>query len=339
MNTMTAERYLMGDEIARGAMGRVVEATDTGLKRTVAVKRMLADLQADPGLRARFLREAEIAGMLGHPNIISIYDAGIDQKSVPYFTMPVVRGLTLRDIITGLWEGRVEFHRAYGFARRVQIGVQLCNAMQYAHEMGVVHRDLKPENIMIGPFGEVLIMDWGIAKRDGERDFAEPAGLAVRRYLGSLPYASPEQLRAPSEVDARADVYSLGAVLYELLALRPVHRGRTAGELIEATFHGVIEAPEHMKHPLQGRVPRELSLLCMRALSRDPRRRGSAEELGEGLQRYLEGTAPVVCIHTGLKRLVAGLGRLVDNHASAVSSALLGVGTLAALSAAAALLK
>ena len=158
------ERYSFGEELGRGGMGSVVLARDNLLGRTVALKRLIS---AQPDLEElqRFLLEAQVTGQLEHPNIVQVHEVGADESGRPYFTMQYVRGNeTLEHVIERLQDGDEEYHRRYTFARRVQIVQQVARAVAFAHQQGVVHRDIKPANIMVGPFGEVLLLDWGLAR-------------------------------------------------------------------------------------------------------------------------------------------------------------------------------
>ncbi len=208
---LISERYDLGDRIGKGGMGEILLARDKSMGRDVAIKRML---HANPSERAlgRFLREARIQARLDHPAIVPVHELGIDAEGRPYFVMKRLTGSTLR---VCLGRPRSALLRAF---------VDVCFAVEYAHARGVVHRDLKPENIVLGDFGEVYVLDWGVAKIVGGEDLGSDEtttedGLATRAgtVIGTPEYMAPEQARGEVDVDARVDVYALGKILAEIL--------------------------------------------------------------------------------------------------------------------------
>lgn len=235
-----ADNYKLGEEIARGGMGSVLQAEDAKLKRTVALKAMLMDADSDVGLRQRFIREAEVLAMLAHPNIVPIYDI-VWEDGVPlFYTMKLVRGRTLQAIINDLRAQDAGTLREFTLDRLLGIFRNVCNAIAFAHSKGVLHRDLKPENVMVGEFGEVLVMDWGLAKIVGKPGDAvaeqlsaliHPQSAAMTMHgavLGTPQYMSPEQALGHIEaLDERSDIFSLGGILYAILTLRPPVEGKT----------------------------------------------------------------------------------------------------------------
>ncbi|MDZ4405282.1 serine/threonine-protein kinase [Prosthecobacter sp.] len=166
------ENYQLGQEISSGGMGSVLEAQDAKLKRTVAIKVMLLEANANAAMRQRFIREAEVLAKLAHPNIVPIYDIVWEDGLPLFYSMKLVKGRTLQAILLDLRKGVPETLRDYLLDRLLTIFRKVCDAIAFAHSQGVLHRDLKPENIMVGEFGEVLVMDWGLAKliKDGSAD-------------------------------------------------------------------------------------------------------------------------------------------------------------------------
>jgi eukaryotic-like serine/threonine-protein kinase len=260
------DRYVLVRPLARGGMAEVWEATDTILGRSVAAKILYPHLAADAGFRARFKREAVSAARLNHPAIVTVFDTGIDEH-VPqtathltdgsniraYIIMEMVPGRTLRALMT---EGVITV------ADAVSIVAQSADALAYAHAHGFVHRDVKPGNIMVQPDGRVKVADFGIAKTlqtpDGE-DLTQAGSM-----LGTAKYLSPEQVDG-SEVDARADIYSLGVVLYEAVCGRPPFVGST--DLATAMLHvnGTTQRPRQVRPELS----RGLEQVIMTAMARD----------------------------------------------------------------------
>jgi eukaryotic-like serine/threonine-protein kinase len=321
------QRYEVGEPIGHGAMGEVLRATDRSLKRDVAIKTLRGSLQEDAESVARFVREARAVGRLQHPNIPPVHELGTTQQGLPYFSMRLVQGETLSEVIRRLREGDLATHAHWTFARRVQVVQNVCDAVHYAHSLGILHRDLKPDNIMVGPFGEVQVMDWGLARpfRHCEQT-AELAG-ATRAgiFVGTPAYAAPEQIAGESDaLDPRADVYGLGVLLYELCTLHPPFTGANAQQIMTAVLSKRPAKPESYSHPVQGRVPRELSVLILQAMASLPEERmESAAELKRRLQEILEGEAAPVCPHTALKRNMTRLDKFMDNHNSPLTIGLI----------------
>jgi eukaryotic-like serine/threonine-protein kinase len=294
-----ADNYKLGDEIARGGMGSVLQAEDAKLKRTVALKAMLMDADSDPGSRQRFIREAEVLAMLSHPNIVPIYDLVWEDNVPLFYTMKLVRGRTLQAIINDLRTQNAETLREFTLDRLLGIFRNVCNAVAFAHSKGVLHRDLKPENVMVGEFGEVLVMDWGLAKivgipgdamADQLSSLIHPQSAAMTMQgavLGTPQYMSPEQaLGSIDGLDERSDIFSLGGILYAILTLRPPVEGKTLNEVLAKVSTGQIAAPsglhagptqkgaplpagkiKPLPHIAGGRVPASLSAVAMKALT------------------------------------------------------------------------
>ncbi len=336
------ERYAVKDEIGRGGMGRVLLARDHDLNRDVAMKVLLHKEVSDSQLR-RFIEEAQVTGQLEHPNVLPVHDFGVNGDGDLFFTMKLVKGhVTLEEVIDRLRADDREAYRLFTFERRVQIVQQVCHALTYAHQRGVVHRDIKPSNIVLGTCGEVFLVDWGVAKLAGDERRAAPASArapdvvrpsdrlgrnATRdgEWLGTPAYMAPEQVVGHHhEVDARTDVYCLVAVLYELLTLHYYLGavGGRSGDIMAAILgRKPIDAEDH-KHRLNGRVPRILSRICRKGLEKDREDRyQSADELEQALQGWLEGNTPVVCPGTAIKRGLTGWSLLIDRYPVLVPAA------------------
>jgi serine/threonine protein kinase len=298
-------RYVRGGMVAYGGMGAIHEARQSAMGRKVAMKVMLHSWD-ESGVK-RFLDEARITGMLEHPNIVPVHEMGVDEEDQFFYTMKFVRGSTLAEVIAGLATGNAEAAEKYPLATLLTIFQKVCDAVAFAHSRGVWHRDLKPENIMIGDFGEVLVMDWGLAKESGfaalERsaESAQPtADAAPTRtvdgtVMGTPAYMAPEQARGETAaLDHRSDVYALGTILYEILHLQPAVRGETLEEVVQKVATGVIDAPEPRPavHLPAHKVPASLEAVCRKAMAFEPERRyQEVQDLQADLTAYQSGFA------------------------------------------------
>ncbi|MCE2436652.1 MAG: serine/threonine protein kinase [Pseudomonadales bacterium] len=279
-------RYVYFKQIAKGGKCNIQSCKDLHLRRVICYKTLRPELAKDPAERKRFIREARVTAMLQHPNTIPTYELGRDASGNYYFTMKLVYGATLRELL----EGEGEFiYPAHGRAlpNLIRIVEQVAHALHYAHQHGVVHRDIKPENVLIGPFSEVLVLDWGMAKVEGESTEESPSapvqpmsaterkaagddlGLTMANPLqGSPPYLSPEQLVLRNTVDLRSDIYSLGAILYEVLTKDRMIPGETVSEVLDYIRNQVVPRPSDR---VEGRdVPEVLEQVCLKCVARDP---------------------------------------------------------------------
>ena len=300
---LTGTRYELGERIGRGGMGAVYAARDAALDREVALK--VLDLALDDADAARLAREARILARLEHPGIVPVHDVGTLADGRVFYTMKRVRGLRLDEHVRALDAGDASRGAAGALAERLRLFARICDAVAFAHAHGVVHRDLKPENVMVGAFGEVLVLDWGIAKVLGAGDEPPPAAMPARAgdaertqpgaILGTPGYMAPEQARGESAAaDERSDVYALGGVLRFLLAGRGP---RDAGAEDAA-------------------IPRPLRSVCRRALDPMPERRyASVGELAADVARHEAGER--VLAHR--ESLPERLGRFVERYRTPIA--------------------
>ena len=271
------ERYTEGEVLGVGGMGKVWLAHDTVIGRHVAVKQLRGDLDLSADQRARFLREARVQGQLEHPSIVPVYDIDRRPDGSTFFTMRRVHGRTLHAILDELRDGGTRYTQR----ELLTAFATVCLTIDYAHTRGVIHRDLKPANIMLGDFAEVYVLDWGIARVvEGETGAANPRLSAVGEMMGTPIYMAPEQMTDPA-VGPEADVFALGAILFEILTLKPLRELKT--------LYLPAEARPSIRAPHLGIAP-ELEAICVRATQSLPEDRyPSARALQEAVARYLEG--------------------------------------------------
>jgi serine/threonine-protein kinase len=294
------ERYEVRRELARGSMGIVRVALDRTLKREVALKVLNSECDI-PGASTRFLEEARITAQLQHPGIVAVYEINQGADGAPFFTMQLVEGKTLKAILDDLRAGRPEAVRQYGRVRLLHIFIQVCHAVGYAHARGVIHRDLKPENIMLGAFGEVFVMDWGLAKIvstsvpqpvvGGREEHPDAKGFNTRvgDVTGTPSYMPPEQaMGLIDSLNARSDIFALGAMLYELLTLHTPHGLGAPRDVLKRARQAEIVAPSVCAPAAD--VPPDLEHIVMRCLAREQVDRfGSATELVDEVEAFLSG--------------------------------------------------
>jgi serine/threonine-protein kinase len=279
---MPATRYELVREIGRGGMGRVVELIDRALGRTVAQKSCAED---DDALWAILVAEAQICAQLEHPSIVPVYDIGFDEEGRPHYTMRVVRGRTLRDALESRMEGR---RGAPSLAQLLGILRQVCLAVDFAHARGVVHRDIKPENVVIGDFGEVYVLDWGIAHVLEGSDVRHDPALVVRlSSAGSPGYMAPEQAMGDA-IEPRTDVFALGVVLYEILAGTQPFSDRDLSSVLARARVDLEVAPPSARN-VQTASPGAFDKLAMACLSRDPQARPrGARVIADAIDAFLD---------------------------------------------------
>ena len=278
-------RYVDFHLMGSGGNGILRSCWDSVMGRPVAMKTLLPKLATEKEHRRRFLREARVTAQLQHPNTVPVYDIGLDDQKCLYFTMKRIAGDDLYHITQRLKENDEDTIAEFTLERLLDILIQTGLALAYAHSHGVIHRDIKPENIWVGRFGEVVLLDWGVAKVWGQTDDTSETPhnlmgdseeqLQTLTRSGQRPgtplYMSPEQVLGHKYVDERTDIYSIGVVLYELLTFSEPFRGPN----VRATFDQIVNdapMPPSVRNP-DRRFPRFLERICLKAIEKDPRDR------------------------------------------------------------------
>jgi len=310
------EQRAQGAPFERGGMGDLLRVRDAQIGRTLAMKVLRKDLPPDKRTATleRFLEEAQIQGQLDHPGIVPVHELGVDAEGTPCFTMRLVRGETAAAIFAKARRGA----DGWSITRALGIVERICETMAYAHGKGVIHRDLKPANVMVGRFGEVYVMDWGLAKVLGRADTRDlrvaPASSSPRSQvatdrskeaesdpdsplvtmdgavIGTPSYMPPEQAEGRVEVlGVRGDVYAVGAMLYELLTGQAPYAKSGARVSPHTLLALVIAGPPRPVHELDRTIPAELVAICARAMAREPEARyADMRELAADVRAYLE---------------------------------------------------
>lgn len=292
-----AGRFRVLRSHARGGLGEVFVAVDEELGREVALKEIQAHHTGHAEAQVRFLREARVTGRLEHPGIVPVYGLGVHPDGRPYYAMRLIRGESLRAGIQRLHEeaGHDPTSFPLQLRRLLRRFVDVCNAVAYAHSVGVLHRDLKPDNVMLGPFGETLVVDWGLAKVQGmvEAPAATPTlsgtadGFVTQGLIGTPAFMSPEQAAGKiDELTAASDIFSLGATLYQLLTGQPPFTARDVVAVLSQVQQGRFPPPRE----LNPAVPAALEAVCLKAMALRPQdRHPAAQLLGEDIDRWLLG--------------------------------------------------
>lgn len=290
------DRLHVEGRVAAGGMGAIDVAIDRALERRVAMKTLHPELRDDDGTVQMFLREARLTGLLDHPHIVPVYDIAEGRDGQLYFTMKLVEGKTLQTISDALPRGVPDTATLYML---LDVVARVCDALAFAHSKGVIHCDLKPANVMVGEFGQVFLMDWGIAKIVAAAEPVTPSkrpkpgapSMTDNTIIGTTCYMSPEQARGDrGALDARSDVFLIGALLYELLTHRPPYVCKDRLDTLMMAQAGIVVPPRQVAG--DAAVPLELDRIVMRAMAKEPANRyPTAAALKDDLVRFMRGGA------------------------------------------------
>jgi serine/threonine protein kinase len=329
-------RYTDLGKLGEGAMGTVQIYSDSVLARKVAVKLVNGANSASADLTNRFIKEAQITAQLDHPNIVPVYNFETDPEKDLAYTMKLIRGVTLTDLIS-------QTKRAYEtqtmpdipLDERLSHFLKVCDALHYAHAKGVDHRDLKPDNIMIGPFNEVYVMDWGIARLMENTEVENLDGLSVGSanssgtmlgtVIGTAAYMSPEQAEGRNnELTGQSDQFAMGLILQELVTLQPAVTGDSAIVMISKVQAGRLEPIEHIKNKY---IPRDLAAIILRATQLEPHDRyPNVHELATDIRRFIKNEETVAYPDNSYRSLIRWAGK----HSALILSGTLALGFLLA---------
>lgn len=347
-------RYERLKVVGQGGMGEVTLAQDHDIDRRVAIKR-LHPVQQGASSLLRFAQEVRTIGRLEHPNIVPVHDVGVDEEGQHYFVMKYVEGETLENIIEKLAAKDEAYERRFPYEVRAQVFLGILRAVQYAHARGIIHRDIKPANVMVGPFGEVMVMDWGIARpvRGAEAAAYDGAAGAHGRsssssletqdgsIMGTPHYMSPEQARGETDrINERSDVYSLGVLFHELMSLRHYLDGKQSVQevLISVASVGERNIVEWVALAVATGAPMEYLHFIRHAVAPKPEERfANAGEMAEGLEDILSGRIKMQCHISATKRVAHMAMHAIDRH-PLIATVLLIAGVVSAASGVGALL-
>jgi len=317
------DKFVVERPIGKGGMGEVFLVTDQDLRRQVAMKVLRQDIELGRDRQLHFIAEAQATSQLEHPGIPPVHDIGLTLDGQLYFTMKLVQGRTLGDVMHDLALGQEEVVREYNLHKLVSVLERICEPMHFAHEKGVIHRDVKPENVMLGEYGEVHLIDWGIARVEGASDTHEEFGKVETARTeagaetqhgaikGTIPYMSPEQLRG-EVLDCRTDTYALGCLLYEMLTLHAAFEVSDPQLIMKKLSGEVVDVA--VRNP-QRRVPETLARTCRKAMATESEERyETADEMAEELRRWLDGRAERERRHEEAEKLAAEGGEASQRY-------------------------
>ncbi len=287
--------------LREGGIAKLYSCFDDNLGRQVVYKTLHEHLAEDEIEIQRFLREARITANIAHPGTIPVYELGRDRNGLLFFTMKHVRGRDLKEIIQMLQAQDPRTEKAFPLHILIDILIQVCQTIAHTHSRGVIHRDLKPANILTGEFGATYVIDWGLAKVWGEPELKKPEMNRQKnpeltpagRHYGTPLYMAPELARGDAHIDARADIFGLGNILFEILTHRQLLYGQSITEIIDELLHKPLPSPRDTAPEKD--IPCKLEKICMKALEKNRRNRyQTVEGMMEDLLHYSKETKPFI---------------------------------------------
>lgn len=296
------DKYRFFGKLLSGGMGEIFQVLDQDIKRILAMKVVLQSFKDDEDALNDFVREAKITGLLEHPNIIPVHDLGLLNDAGIYFTMKLAHGEPLNVIVDEIRVQNTEYMEKYHMFRLLNIFRKVCDALSFAHSKDIIHRDIKPHNIMVGKYGEVLLMDWGLAKYIGdcksvddpmEKEIFEDIqrfSLSQEEVIkGSPPYMSPEQVKGdPALLDKHSDIFLMGATLYHMFTLYPPYFGEDIYEVLHKAENRDLIPPDKRNPARQ--IPEEICRIIMKAMAAEKSDRyRCVEDLAEDIDDVISG--------------------------------------------------
>lgn len=322
-------RYCDFKPLTQGGEAMLQTCFDENLGRTVVMKTLLPQLANLEVYRKRFLREARVTAQIPHPATVPVYEISRDRDGNVYFTMKKLGGRDLCEIMDEIAAGHEETMRKFPLDQLISILIRVGQCLAFAHSIGVVHRDLKPANVMVGDYGDVTLLDWGLAKvwdmdetdeveqllRSGQQQV--PGRLTGRGDVQGTPfYMSPEQARETGDVDARTDIYNMGIILFEILTNKSFMSGRNFKEIKRKILEDPVRSPADVMP--RGAIHPELNAICLKALLKDPQDRyASMDQMVSDLRAHLLGQPVSVCKTSPLARVLMARHRNVFDVTSA----------------------
>ena len=317
--------------LSEGGTAKLYSTIDSNLDREVAYKTLHSDLRDSEVETKRFLREARVTANIQHPGTVPLYEVGRDREGQLFFTMKKVEGRDLRKILLDLKHEVPEVVEQFPLPRLLDILIQVSQTIAYAHDLGVIHRDIKPANIIVGQFGEVYVLDWGLAKIKDAKSIAEPSDLEtqkqdttltpVGRHYGTPMYMPPEIAKGETDLDGRTDVFSLGIILFEMLTLKFFVEGEDPYEIKKLILERPLPLPREVAPNRD--IPRDLQAICMKALKRNKYERyASASEFLTDLQHFRHDEEVSVYWYSGWEKLTRWRSRHAYLILSLISAAI-----------------
>ena len=320
--------------LSEGGTAKLFTTLDLNLQRNVAYKTLHKDLRDSEIETKRFLREARVTANIQHPGTVPLYELGRDREGQLFFTMKKVDGRDLREILFDLRQEVPEVMEKFPLPRLLDILIQVCQTIAYAHDLGVIHRDFKPANIIVGKFGEVYVLDWGLAKvlsaptlkksESIKNEKMDTTLTPVGRHYGTPMYMPPEIAKGEADLDGRTDVFSLGIILFEILTLQFLVEGEDPYEIKKKILDNPLPLPREVAP--HRNIPRDLEAICMKALKRNKYNRySSVTTFLEDLQHFRHQEEVSVYWYSGWEKLT----RWKSRHSYLILttiSALLGAG-------------